>query len=51
MENLQRATDSITDIRSLIRQAKEVVSKYIKIKQSEDAWDDLREEIQSDYHV
>jgi len=31
MENLQRATDSITDIRVLIRQAKNVLATYIKL--------------------
>ncbi len=38
MENLQRATDNITDIRSLIRKAKDVLARYLKIRESEEAW-------------
>ncbi len=35
METLQRATDSITDIRFLLDDAKSVLSKYIKIQKND----------------
>ncbi len=41
LENLQRATDQITDIRFLLNDAKAVLQKYIKIQMNEKQWVDL----------
>ena len=51
METLQRATDSITDIRFLLNDAKAVMKAYIKMQESERQWIDLKDTIKGNFFV
>lgn len=42
METLQRATESITDVRTLLNSAKTLMLQYDKARQSEESWVDLK---------